>query len=57
MAEVKRALGITPYVEFKQSLSHGWEVVGSKLRGLQDSQGSEEYPTISFLLFTSLYTT
>ena len=39
MAEVKRALGITPYVEFKQSVSHGLEVVGSKFRGLQDTQG------------------
>ena len=39
MAEVKRVLGITPYVEFKQSLSHGLEVVGSKFRGLQGTQG------------------
>ena len=39
MAEVKRALGITPYVEFKQSLSHGWDVLGNKLKGLQESEG------------------
>ena len=39
MAEVKRALGITPYVEFKQSITHGWEVLGNKLKGLQDSEG------------------
>ena len=39
MADVKRALGITPYVELKQSLSHGWDVMGNKLRGIQDTQG------------------
>lgn len=37
LGEVKRALGITPYVEFKQSLSHGWEVLGSKVKGLQET--------------------
>lgn len=38
-ANVKRALGITPYVEFKQSISHGWEVLGNKWKGLQESEG------------------
>ena len=42
MADVKRALGITPYVELKQSLSHGWDVMGNKLRGIQDTQGLVE---------------
>jgi hypothetical protein len=38
LAEVKRALGITPYVEFKQSLSHGWEALGNKLKGIQETE-------------------
>ena len=38
MADVKRALGITPFVEFKQSITHGWEVIGSKFKGIQESE-------------------
>lgn len=38
LAEVKKELGITPFTEFKQSVSHGFKVMGDKWREVQDSE-------------------
>ena len=38
LAAVKRKLGITPYVEFKQSMSQGWKVVGDKWKEVQETE-------------------
>ena len=38
LADVKTQLGITPYTEFKQSVSHGWEVLGTKWKGMQETE-------------------
>ena len=38
LAEVKKALGITPFVEFKQSVAHGMKVVGDKWKEVQETE-------------------
>lgn len=38
LAEVKHELGITPFVEFKQSMAHGWKVVGDKWKEMQETE-------------------
>ena len=37
LAEVKEQLGITPLVEFKESLSQGWKVLGEKWNEMKES--------------------
>ena len=36
--EIKKALGITPFTEFKQSVAHGFKVVGNKLKEVQETE-------------------
>jgi len=38
LAEVKHELGITPFVEFKQSMAHGWKVMGDKWKEMQETE-------------------
>ena len=38
LAKVKEELGITRYVEFKQSMAHGLKVVGDKLKEVQETE-------------------
>jgi glutamine synthetase adenylyltransferase len=38
LAEVKEQLGITAYTEFKDSLSHGWKVLGDKWGEVKESE-------------------
>ncbi len=37
LSDVKKQLGITPYTEFKQSMSQGWKVMGDKWKEVQDT--------------------
>lgn len=37
LAEVKKQLGITPYTEFKQSMAHGWKVMGDKWKEVKET--------------------
>ena len=38
LAEVKDALGITAFTEFKQSIAHSWKVVGDKFKEVQETE-------------------
>ena len=35
---IKKQLGITPFTEFKQSMAHGWKVVGNKWKEVQETE-------------------
>ena len=35
---MKAELGITPFVEFKQSMAHGMKVMGDKWKEVQDTE-------------------
>ena len=37
LAEIKKQLGITAFTEFKQSVAHGFKVMGDKLKEVQES--------------------
>ena len=51
LAEVKEQLGITAYTEFKDSLSHGWKVLGDKWGEVKES---ERYVHLWMYIRTSL---
>ena len=38
LTEVKKALGITPFTEFKQSMAQSWKVVGDKWKEVQETE-------------------
>ena len=38
LAAVKKDLGITPFVEFKKSMAHGWKVMGDKWKDVQETE-------------------
>jgi len=38
LAEVKKELGITPFTEFKESISTGMKVIGNKWKEIQESE-------------------
>ena len=38
LAAVKKELGITPFTEFRQSVSEGFKVVGTKWKEVQDTE-------------------
>lgn len=38
LAAVKKELGITPFSEFRQSVSEGFKVVGTKWKEVQDTE-------------------
>ena len=37
LQDIKKQLGITAFSEFKQSMAHGFKVVGDKLKEVQET--------------------